>query len=91
MLIDEIYISIIFIISIILIYFYEKNKTIIRGGEKENEKIKHIDDNNMSIIMNQLSYIIKQNNDIKNMYTKNRYKDRDLFINKSYSDIYEYI
>jgi hypothetical protein len=40
--------------------------------------------------MNQLSYIIKQNNDIKHMHSRNRYKNRSLFMNNSFSDIYEY-
>ena len=56
-----------------------------------NDKTEHINDNNMSIIMNQLSYIIKQNNDIKNIHSiRNRYKRHSSFINNSFTDIYEY-
>ena len=56
-----------------------------------NNEIIHINDNYMSIIMNQLTYIIKQNDDIKRLCNKDirKYKGHNSFINNSFMDIYE--
>ena len=75
-------------INILILYIYDNFKTRIGGGDNE---IIHINDNYMSIIMNQLTYIIKQNDDIKRLCNKDirKYKGHNSFINNSFMDIYE--
>ena len=84
---NNIIIYMIILIQIDNISLYNELKN---GGINTNDNIEKIHDKYMKILMNQMTYIIKQNNDIKTIQTtkKNKYKYHNSFINKSCNDLH---
>ncbi len=85
---NHIIIFIIIIVQIDNISLYNDLKN--NNNDKTNDKT---NDKYMRIIMNQMTYIIRQNNEYKKMYevNKNKYKSHKSFTNKSCNDLCKYI